>query len=110
MLVDDHEIVRQGIRSLIETNPDWTICSEASDGQAALKVIEEVRPDLVVLDVSMPNMSGLDVIIQIKKLLPDVEILVLTMHDSERIVAEALRAGARGYLLKSESGDKLSRR
>jgi DNA-binding NarL/FixJ family response regulator len=107
MLVDDHEIVRQGIRSLIETNPDWTICAEASDGQAALKAIEEVQPDLIVLDVSMPNMSGLDVIIQIKKLLPDVEILVLTMHDSERIVAESLRAGARGYLLKSESGDKL---
>ena len=107
MLVDDHEIVRQGIRSLIETIPDWMICAEASDGQAALKAAEETRPDLVVLDVSMPNMTGLDVVIQLKKLLPDTEILVLTMHDSERMVAQVLRAGARGYLLKSEAGDEL---
>ena len=107
MLVDDHEIVRQGIRSLIETCPDWTVCVEASDGQEALKLAEEFRPDLVVLDVSMPKMTGLDVIVQLKKLLPDTEILVLTMHDSERMVAQVLRAGARGYLVKSETGDEL---
>jgi DNA-binding NarL/FixJ family response regulator len=107
MLVDDHEVVRQGVRSLIEPVPDWNVCAEAAGGEDALKLAAETRPDILVLDVSMPNVSGLDLILQLKKLLPKVEILVLTMHDSERIVAQALRAGARGYLLKSDSGDKL---
>jgi RNA polymerase sigma factor (sigma-70 family) len=106
MLVDDHLVVRKGVRSLIEAVPGWTICAEAGDGHEAVKAAEEVRPDIIVLDVSMPNVSGIDVITQLRKLLPNVEILVLTMHDSDRIVAQALRAGARGYLLKSESGEK----
>jgi DNA-binding NarL/FixJ family response regulator len=107
MLVDDHEVVRQGVRSLIEPVADWTVCAEAAGGEDALKLAAETRPDIIVLDVSMPNVSGLDLILQLKRLLPKVEVLVLTMHDSERIVAQALRAGARGYLLKSDSGDKL---
>jgi DNA-binding NarL/FixJ family response regulator len=107
MLVDDHEVVRQGVRSLIESVPDWTLCGEASGGEEALKIAPEAKPDIVVVDVSMPNVSGLDLIIQLKKILPRAEILVLTMHDSERIIAQALRAGARGYLLKSDGGDKL---
>lgn len=107
MLVDDHEVVRQGVRSLIETIPDWTLCAEAAGSEEALKQAAEAKPDIVVLDVSMPNVSGLDLIIELKKILPKIEILVLTMHDSERIVAQALRAGARGYLLKSDGGDKL---
>jgi DNA-binding NarL/FixJ family response regulator len=107
MLVDDHEVVRQGVRALIESVPDWTLCAEASGSEQALKAAAEARPDIIVLDVSMPNVSGLDLILQMKKILPKVEILVLTMHDSERIVAQALRAGARGYLLKSDTGDKL---
>lgn len=107
MLVDDHEVVRAGLRSIIETAPDWTICAEASDGSEALRIAAEARPDAAVLDISMPGVSGIDVIIQLRKLLPKLEILVLTMHDSERIVAQALRAGARGYLLKSEGGEKL---
>jgi DNA-binding NarL/FixJ family response regulator len=107
MLVDDHEVVRHGVRSLVESVPDWTLCAEASSGEEALAQAAETKPDMVVLDVSMPNVSGLDLIIQLKRLLPKVEILVLTMHDSERIVAQALRSGARGYLLKSDGGDKL---
>ena len=107
MVVDDHELVRHGIRALIERVPDWTLCAEAGDGQAALRVAAEARPDIVVLDISMPRLGGLDLITALKKQNPGVEVLVLTMHDSERIVAQALRAGARGYLLKSESGEKL---
>jgi DNA-binding NarL/FixJ family response regulator len=107
MLVDDHEVVRQGVRSLIESVPDWTLCAEAGGSEDALKLAAEAKPDIVVVDVSMPNVSGLDLIIQLKRILPKVEVLVLTMHDSERIVAQALRAGARGYLLKSDGGDKL---
>lgn len=107
MLVDDHEVVRQGVRALIESVPDWTLCGEAAGGEEALSAAPELKPDVIVLDVSMPRISGLDLILQLKRLLPRVKILVLTMHDSERIVAQALRAGARGYLLKSGSGDKL---
>jgi DNA-binding NarL/FixJ family response regulator len=107
MLVDDHEVVRKGIRALVETRPEWTLCAEVGDGMEALKVAKEVQPDLITLDISMPNVSGLDLILQIKRDLPRTEILVLTMHESERIMAQALRAGARGYLLKTESGDRL---
>ncbi len=107
MIVDDHEMVRKGVRSLIEHMPDWTVCGEASEGPAALALARTVRPDIVVLDISMPKISGLDVIIELKRMLPSVEILALTMHDSERIVSQALKAGARGYVLKSESGEKL---
>jgi len=107
MLVDDHEIVRQGIRSLIETIPEWTVCAEAADGQAALHLAEQVRPEIIVLDISLPKIGGLDVLVELKKMLPDAEILVLTMHDSERTIAQMLRAGCRGYLLKTETGEKL---
>jgi DNA-binding NarL/FixJ family response regulator len=107
MLVDDHEMIRKGIRTLIEPIVDWTLCAEASDGQEALKIAAEAQPDIVIIDISLPKLSGIDVIIQLKKLLAKVEILVLTMHSSERIIAQALRAGARGYLLKTEAGEKL---
>jgi len=107
MLVDDHEVVRKGIRALVETRPEWALCAEVGDGMEALKVAKEVQPDLITLDISMPNISGLDLIVQLKRDLPRTEILVLTMHESERIMAQALRAGARGYLLKTESGDRL---
>jgi len=107
MLVDDHEVVRQGIRSLIEAIPEWTVCAEAADGQAALNLAEQMRPDVIVLDISLPKISGLDVLVELKRMLPDVEILVLTMHDSEKTIAQMLRAGCRGYLLKTETGEKL---
>jgi DNA-binding NarL/FixJ family response regulator len=107
MLVDDHEIARKGIRALVETRHEWMVVAEVGDGMEAIRIAKEVQPDLVVLDISMPSVSGLDVIIQLKKLFPKIEILVLTMHESERIMAQALRAGARGYLLKTESGNKL---
>ena len=107
MLVDDHEVVRQGARALIAGIPDWTLCGEAANGEEALRVAAEAKPDVVVMDVSMPNVSGIDIILQMKKILPKVEVLVMTMHDSERIVAQALRAGARGYLLKSDGAEKL---
>ena len=107
MLVDDHEIVRQGIRSLVEAVPDYVLCGEAADGEAALKAAPEARPDVIVMDVSMPKISGLDVIVEMKKVLPSTEILVLTMHDSEKIMAQALKAGARGYVHKTETGERL---
>jgi DNA-binding NarL/FixJ family response regulator len=107
MVVDDHLIVRRGIISLIEEDPGFVVCAEADDGQQALTFAETARPDIVVLDISLPKIGGIDVAIQLRRILPDAEILFLTMHDNERIVAEALRAGARAYVLKSECDDKL---
>lgn len=107
MLVDDHEVVRQGVRSLVEAEFNWTLCAEAGSSHEALEAAAEANPDIIIVDISLPNISGLDLIIEFRKLLPKVEILVLTMHDSEKIMAQALRAGARGYLLKSDGGDKL---
>ncbi len=107
MVVDDHDLVRQGVRALIERLPDWTLCGEAGSAEDALQIAAEADPDIVICDISMPNFSGLDLIVELKQRLPRVEILVLTMHDSEKIMAQALRAGARGYLLKSDGGEML---
>lgn len=107
MVVDDHLVVRRGIISLISDDPSFVVCGEADDGHQALVLAKAVKPDIVILDVSMPRIGGIDVAIQLRKILPDVEILFLTMHDNERIVADALRAGARAYVLKSECDNKL---
>ena len=107
MLVDDHTVVRRGLRSLIESSPGWEVCAEASEGHEALMMAVETRPDIVVMDLSMPKLGGIDATIQLRKILHGLEVLILTMHESGRLVGQALRAGARGYLLKSESEDKL---
>lgn len=107
MLVDDHAVVRKGVKALIESVPGWEVCAESSDGNDAIGKAEECRPDIVVMDLTMPRIGGIDATVQLLKLLPKLEILILTMHESEQFVAQALRAGARGYLLKSESEDKL---
>ena len=107
MVVDDHLVVRRGIISLINEDPSFVVCGEADDGHQALVLAKAIKPDIVILDVSMPRIGGIDVAIQLRKILPDVEILFLTMHDNERIVADALRAGARAYVLKSECDNKL---
>ena len=107
MFVDDHAVVRRGLKALVEGAPGWEVCGEASDGHEALKVAAECRPDIVVMDLSLPKLSGVDATIQLKKMLPDVEVLILTMHESDRLAGQVLRAGARGYLLKTESEDKL---
>lgn len=107
MLVDDHMVVRRGVRALIESVSGWQVCAEASDGHEALMVAAEVRPDIIVMDLSMPKVGGIDATIQLRKMLPGVEVLILTMHEGDQLVGQALRAGARGYLVKSESEDKL---
>src|SRR3954469_18615184 len=85
MVVDDHLIVRRGIISLIEEDPGFVVCAEADDGQQALTSATTARPDIVVLDISLPKIGGIEVAIQLRSILPDAEILFLTMHDNERI-------------------------
>jgi len=107
MLVDDHTVVRRGVRALIEGVPGWEVCAEASNGSDAIELAAETKPDFLVMDLSMPGLSGIDATVQILKLLPHIEVLILTMHESDRMAGLALRAGARGYLIKNETEDKL---
>jgi DNA-binding NarL/FixJ family response regulator len=107
LIADDHDVARRGIRSLLEAHPGWEICGEAKDGREAVEFANRARPDLVLLDIGMPGLNGLDAARQIHAACPDIRILILTMHDTEQLVREVLAVGARGYLLKSDSGRDL---
>jgi len=107
MLVDDHTMVRKGLRALIESVPGWEVCAEAQDGLEALSIAASAQPDIIVMDLSMPRLGGIDATVQLRKLVPGVEILILTMHESDHLIDQAMKAGAHGYLLKGESGENL---
>lgn len=103
LLADDHALLRRGLRLLLAANNGWQVCGEADNGRDAIARARELKPDIVVLDISMPQLNGLEAARQIRKELPDAEILFLTIHDSIEMAHEALRAGARGYVLKSDA-------
>ena len=107
LIADDHEVARGGIRALLESHPGWEVCGEAKDGREAVELASKMNPDLILLDIGMPNLNGLEAARQILSASPDVAILILTMHDSDQVVREVLRAGARGFLLKSDAGRDL---
>jgi DNA-binding NarL/FixJ family response regulator len=107
LIADDHDIVREGLRTIIQSQPKWTVCDEASTGREALEKTRLHKPDVVVLDFSMPELNGLEVTRQIRKILPRTEVLILTMHDSEQLAREVLQVGARGYLLKTHTKRQL---
>lgn len=107
LIADDHELARRGIRALLESHPGWEVCGEAKDGRETVELAASMKPDLVLLDIGMPNLNGLEAARQILTSSPEVAILILTMHDSDAVVREVLRAGARGYLLKSDAGRDL---
>jgi len=107
LIADDHEVARKGIRALLENHPGWEVCAEAKDGREAVEFADRLRPDVLLLDIGMPNLNGLDAARQILATSPDARILILTVHDTEQIVREVLAAGARGFLLKSDAGRDL---
>ncbi len=107
LIADDHEVARHGIRALLESHPGWEVCGEAKDGRETVERAESLKPDLILLDIGMPNLNGLEATRQILATSPEAVILILTMHDTDQTVREVLRAGARGFLLKSDAGRDL---
>ncbi|MGE5063676.1 MAG: response regulator [Myxococcales bacterium] len=107
MLVDDHQALRRGVRQLLESKPYYQIVAEAGDGRTALELAKETRPDIAIVDFSVPELNGLDLSHALKRELPRIEILLYTMHDREEIVMDVLRAGVRGIVLKSDTEEHL---
>jgi len=107
LLADDHEIVRQGLRSMLEAQRDCQVIGEAADGRQAVTMTKELNPDVVILDIGMPSLNGLEATRQILKLRPQTKVLILTMHESDSVIREVLDAGARGYILKTDAGRDL---
>ena len=107
ILADDHAMVRQGLRAFLETVAEIEVIGEASDGLAALELLRETRPDVAIVDVNMPGMSGVDLVRQAAEVAPDTAILILSMHGDPAVVAEVLEAGARGYVLKETDAEHL---
>src|SRR5438093_13058889 len=106
-IADDHEVVRKGLMSLLQAQPDWEVCGEAADGREAVDKAQQLKPDVVILDIGMPSLNGLEATRQILKSNPQAKVLILTLHDSDQVVREVLNAGARGFLLKSDAARDL---
>jgi DNA-binding NarL/FixJ family response regulator len=107
VIADDHAVVRRGVRTLLESQPGWEVAGEATTGREAVELAKRLQPDIVVLDLSMPELNGLEATRQIVKESPRSEVLVLTMHHSEELTRNVLQAGARGYILKSDADQNL---
>lgn len=107
LLVDDHAVVRAGLRYLLDAQPDMTVIGEAGSGEEALRLIEELQPDIVLMDISMPGMGGLEATRRIKRLFPAVKVLILTMHANEEYLFQVLQAGGSGYVLKKAADTEL---
>ena len=108
LVVDDHEVVRRGVISLLRAVPGCLVCGEASHGKEAIDKAIDLRPDIVVMDVSMPTLNGLEATRVIRNLLPSCEILILSQHDSPEMARQAFRAGARGFVIKSSVAQNLA--
>jgi DNA-binding NarL/FixJ family response regulator len=107
LIADDHDVIRHGVRALLERNNQWEICGEARTGREAVEMAGKLYPDLVITDINMPEVNGLEVIRQIKRALPETQILVFTGVETEQIIRAAFQNGARGFLMKSEIGPQL---
>ena len=107
LVADDHEVVRQGMRALLEVRPEWEVCAEAANGREAVERAKQTKPDVVVMDISMPELNGLEATRQILNALPRTEVLILTLHESEQLIRRVVESGARACVLKSDAGRNL---
>jgi DNA-binding NarL/FixJ family response regulator len=103
LVADDHEIVRKGVRCLLDAQPGWQVMAEASNGREAVEQAKWLKPDVAILDIGMPSLNGLEAARQILKNDPHIKIVILTMHDSDSLVREVLKMGARGYVSKTDA-------
>jgi DNA-binding NarL/FixJ family response regulator len=103
LVVDDHDIIRRGLKQLLTARPGWEVCAEAKTGREAVAFAEQLKPDVVVMDISMPDLNGLEAARRIHKLFPKTGILILSMHFSDQLVRDIVEAGARAYIVKSDA-------
>jgi DNA-binding NarL/FixJ family response regulator len=103
LIADDHAVVRAGLRTLLESHKGWQVCAEAADGRDAVEKAAKFKPDVIILDIGMPLLNGVEAARRIHKALPHSEILILTMHESDELAQQVVEAGARGYILKDEA-------
>jgi len=107
LLADDHKVVRHGTRALLSTIPEWEIVGEADNGRDAVSLTAELKPDIVILDIAMPELNGLDAARQIKKISPETEVLIFTAQEAEELVHDVFDSGARSYIMKTDAADHL---
>jgi DNA-binding NarL/FixJ family response regulator len=107
LIADDHEVVRNGVRDLLNAQPEFKVVCDATNGRDAIKLAEKHKPDVAVIDVSMPDLNGMDATRLIRKLSPETRVLIFSMHETEHLVHEVFNAGAQGYVLKSDAGTHL---
>jgi DNA-binding NarL/FixJ family response regulator len=107
LVVDDHAFIRRGVTTILQAFPEWELCGEAENGQEAVRLAEELRPEVIIMDVSMPVLNGIEATRLISKAHPEIKIVLLTLHDSAELLRSGFRAGAKGYLLKSDAEQEL---
>jgi len=107
LVADDHEVVRQGIRAILQTRPEWEICGEAVDGREAVRLAQELQPDIIIMDITMPKLSGLEAAQEISRLKLPSRVLIFTMHESKSLGPSVRKAGAHGYVVKSRAARDL---
>jgi DNA-binding NarL/FixJ family response regulator len=103
VIADDHDLMRRGVKTLIQSHPGWEVCGEAQTGREAILKAEELKPDVLILDIGMPDLNGIEAARRIRKASPSVEVLILSMHYSDQLIRDILEAGVRGYIVKSDS-------
>jgi len=103
LVADDHDIIRRGLKQLLTSRPGWEVCGEATTGREAVRLAQELKPDIVVMDISMPELNGLEAAQKIHAMMPKLGIVILTLHFSDQLVRNIVAAGARGYIMKSDA-------
>jgi DNA-binding NarL/FixJ family response regulator len=109
LIVDDHAFIRRGVQTILHPFPEWELCGEADNGNDAIRLAKELKPEVIIMDVSMPGLNGIEATRVIRNTQPSVKVVLLTLHESADLVRSAFRAGARGYLLKTEAEQELVR-